>query len=199
MTRRLRSLLLVDDEVVVLRGWKLQLGIRQLDVFVATDRATAVAHAEQHDIDLAVVDQRLGADRGVEVISAVRAIRRESSSVLTSAQLETRDVWEAGSVGAKCMQKPHDIRVLVDLIEAGKEIPMPLLTPTEASIETVLKLHIGRVLLLHGNNVTEAAKSLGMTRRGMQKRLRKEGCGDADDHAATFAAAATRSSSRPQH
>lgn len=175
MTRHVHSLLLVDDNPIVLRGWRSQLRARTVEVFTATDRASSVAHVEQRSIDVAIVDQRLGSERGSDVISDILAVQPAIRAVLTSAELTVRDIAEAGRLGVEFFEKPDKIVDLVDLVESGAELPTPELIPMHHSIDMVVHFQILRVLKSKNNNLSEAAETLGLSRRGLQKKLRKRG------------------------
>jgi ActR/RegA family two-component response regulator len=128
-------------------------------------------------VDLAIVDQRLGCDRGSDVIAKLIEIDAAITAVLTSADLRHEDAYSAGRLGVRYCAKPSDLGALIAGIEAGIEVSSGSdgVPTEELTLEAIERRHVDRVLQHTGNNITRAAALLGLSRFGLQQKLRKLG------------------------
>src|SRR5215813_3064522 len=96
--RSIRTILLVDDDPQLLNAWKRGAGRRT--VFEAKDSATALKIAEEEDLDLAVVDLRLGNESGIELIRDLREEDSDLKLVLCSGYVSVATAVNAMRAGA---------------------------------------------------------------------------------------------------
>ena len=171
---RIRSVLLVDDDERLLRAWSAQLGTDR-SVVHATNHVGALARAAEQRIDLAVVDQRLGLECGSDVIEALLAADPNTFVIMTGAYLSARDVHTAGRLDVEFLQKPFNLRLVVDAVERGDDLATVMSEPAQLTLEAAQRRHIELVMSLVGNNVTRAAKVLKISRVGLQNKRRKLG------------------------
>jgi ActR/RegA family two-component response regulator len=171
---RMRSVLLVDDDERLLRAWTTQLGTER-SVVHATNHTEALACSTRQRIDLAVVDQRLGPERGTDVIEALLAADPNMFVIMTGAYLSARDVHTAGRLQVEFLQKPFNIRLVLDAVEQGNDLATVVSEPTQLTLEAAERRHIELVMSLVGHNVTHAAKMLKISRVGLQNKRRKLG------------------------
>jgi DNA-binding NtrC family response regulator len=170
---RISSVLLVDDDELLLRAWSAQLGSGR-SVICATNATEALACAAQQRIDLAVVDQRLGTERGSDVIEALLASNPTMFVIMAGAHLSARDIHTAGRLHIEFLQKPFNVRIVADAVERGAELST-VSEPDQLTLEAAERRHIELVLSLMGRNVTRAAKALAISRVGLQNKRRKFG------------------------
>lgn len=173
--RSIRNVLLVDDDPQLLSAWKRGAArVRGVTVFDASDAGTARKLASDEDIDLAVVDLRLGEESGIELIRELRKKHPDVKLALCSGYLSVATAVNAMRAGADTVLfKPvgftEILRRFEDSAKDEKEGGIEP-TPTLARAEWE---HIMRVLADCNGNVTLAAERLDIARSTLQRRLRK--------------------------
>ena len=112
-------ILVVDDDVTLLRTLQLNLRTRRYDVDAVTTGSEALAAAAQRTPDLAIVDLGLPDMDGLEVISQLR--RRSSMPILVlSARTEPSDKVAALDAGSDDhISKPFGMEELLARVRAG--------------------------------------------------------------------------------
>ena len=171
--RSIRNVLVVDDDETLLNSWRRTIS-RERHVATASDPVTARALAENQGFDLAIIDLRLGASSGIELI---RQLKRDKNAeifiVLCSGYLSVATAVAGVRAGADIVVfKPITFREILANIDKHDQDAVPDLndTPTLARAEWE---HIMRVLADCNGNVSQAAKRLGIYRSSLQRRLRK--------------------------
>lgn len=172
-----RGLLLAEDDAVFARVMARALHARGFEVRVAADARAALADARAHRPGYAVVDLKLGADSGLALIPALRAVVPDMRVLLLTGYASIATAVEAIKRGAHdYLAKPVDADAVVHALLADDDTD-----PDEASDvpETPLALrrleweHIQRTLAECGGNISETARRLGMHRRTLQRKLEK--------------------------
>jgi len=177
---QLKTVLLVDDHEPTLRAWVRAFKRKspQRIVLQATNGETALALAKATSIEVAIVDQRLGIERGAEVARRLKTMCASLHVILTSCDVTIADVLDAQALGADIVGKVPDWTDVVETIERRGDLNAFQTHPTFDSrhdLEAVTKDHVLFVMALHGNNISKAAASLGISRTGLQKMLAKWG------------------------
>ncbi|MFN7292022.1 MAG: response regulator transcription factor, partial [Pirellula sp.] len=127
--------------------------------------------------DLAVVDLRMPGRTGLTVIADLKAIKSDVKVLILSGFGSIATAIDAIRLGAiNFLPKPADADDIlsafkrggseVDVAESNEEIPVPTLAQAEWE-------HIHRVLADCEQNISEAARRLGIHRRSLQRKLRK--------------------------
>jgi two-component system response regulator RegA len=173
--------LLIDDDDVLLRTLARSLERRDQKVSTATDRSSAMLAARANNPQRIVLDLKLGADNGLNLISELKAVLPRARIVLLTGYASIATAVEAIRRGAwNYLPKPIDLPSLL----AAFEVPAPQQDePPEALAEDRVSLkqleweHIQRVLAEYGGNVSAAARALGMYRRTLQRKLGKKAPG----------------------
>jgi thiosulfate reductase/polysulfide reductase chain A len=112
------------------------------EVSIFTEEDQAIAHAENHPVDLAILDIKLKKMSGVEVLSRLRDIDPDIRVIMLTGYPTLETAREAMSLGAyEYLIKPIDIeeleRKVADVIEAGdKKARKSPTTRPEALIDT---------------------------------------------------------------
>lgn len=163
------TLLLVDDDEAFRTRLARALADRGFAVSTAQGFEDALAKAAETP-EYAVVDLRMPGRSGLELLKALRE-RDPNTRVLVLTgygSIPTAvEATRAGAVGY--LSKPADADEVVRAL-TGQESSGAIETPTLARAEWE---YIHRVLADSGDNVSEAARRLGIHRRSLQRKLQK--------------------------
>ena len=172
-------LLLAEDDAVFARVLARALEARGFKVTPAASAVEALAAAKSRQFDYAVIDLKLGEDNGLELIPALRATLPGIRMLLLTGYASIATAVEAIKRGAHdYLAKPVDADAVVRAL-LGHDPTHVVRDHTPDVPETPLALprleweHIQRTLHECGDNVSEAARRLGMHRRTLQRKLAK--------------------------
>ena len=166
-----RVVLVVDDDPTLLSAYELALR-HDYQVVTARDSAHAIALAREHQPELAIVDLRLGAESGLELIPELKREHPRMMVMLVTGCGSIEVAVQAMRAGADdVVAKPVRGRELIRRIERSPASPAEAPTPTLAMAEWE---HIHRVLADCNGNVSAAARKLGIYRSSLQRRLKKQ-------------------------
>lgn len=170
------SLLLVDDDSVFRGRLARAFRERGWDVRVAADYDEAMAQARADSPEHALVDLRMPGRSGLEVVRDLNAHDSSTQILVLTGYGSIATAVEAMRLGASgYLTKPADVDDILAAFERASQPPLTnapeLNAPSLARTEWE---HIQRVLADCGNNVSEAARRLGMHRRSLQRKLRKD-------------------------
>lgn len=175
-------ILLIDDDTVFSAVLARALGSRGFDVQVAANGPAALALAHSHAPEYIVLDLKLGAESGLALIPQLLAARRSARILLLTGYASIATAVEAIKRGAHdYLAKPVDADQVVQALlgEGGSATGedadedgnlLDVRTPPLRRLEWE---HIQRVLTECDNNVSEAARRLGLHRRTLQRKLAK--------------------------
>lgn len=172
----LHRVVLIDDDTVFSSVLARALGARGFTVETAADGARAVSLVREHAPDYAVLDLKLGAESGLALIPELLAARPGLRILLLTGYASIATAVEAIKRGAHdYLAKPVDAdQVVAALLGEGggedDEAPLEVHTPPLKRLEWE---HIQRVLAECDNNISEAARRLGLHRRTLQRKLAK--------------------------
>lgn len=169
-----RSVLIVDDDPVLLRTMAREFERLGWQVSTANDVFSAVAKARAERPEVILVDLILGDHSGLELIEDFRLDAPGARIILMTGSATVSSAVTAMKLGAHdYVEKPAS----VDAIVAA--VVRPCHRPTEstghASLDESERAHIDRVLGECEGNISEAARRLKMHRRSLQRKLRKSG------------------------
>jgi two-component system response regulator RegA len=171
-----RRLLLVDDDETFRARLARALGDRGLEVRAAGDAAAALAEAQRARPDFAVVDLKMPGTSGLDLVPELVALAPSVRVVVLTGYGSIASAVEAMHRGAHhYLSKPADADEIIAALEgsaskAPAPMPSPSPSPTLARAEWE---HMSRILADVGGNVSEAARRLGITRRTLQLKLKK--------------------------
>jgi two-component system, response regulator RegA len=165
------TLLVVDDDGAFRDRLARALSDRGFQVSTAADADQALARAEEAP-EYAVVDLKMPGRSGLEVLRALRS-RDPATRVLMLTGYGTIptaiEATREGAVGY--LTKPADADEVVRALTGQESSPAPLEdTPTLARAEWE---YIHRVLADCDQNISAAARRLGLHRRSLQRKLQK--------------------------
>jgi two-component system, response regulator RegA len=173
--RIIRSVLVIDDDPRVLAALARSFGV-QRKVFTATSSEEAATVARRERPDLAVVDMRLGAISGIDVVRMLKPEMPSTTFAIISGYLTIDATVAAVHAGADIVAtKPIRGKEILRRAEAGEydtvDEEEDVYTPTLAEAEAE---HIARVMTDCKGNISEAARRLGIYRSSLQRKLRKQ-------------------------
>jgi two-component system response regulator RegA len=168
---RLSSILVVDDDPVLLSALARDLRGRGLEVLAAGTPEEALKQARAYRPDCALVDLCLGDESGIELLRMLKAELPDLLVLLLTGQGAVQNAVDAFHGGAiDFLQKPIGGNDLAEAIERAVERAQGAQGATLARAEFE---HINRVLQECNGNVSEAARRLGIHRRSLQRKLQK--------------------------
>jgi two-component system response regulator RegA len=175
MTEADRSLLLVDDDLAFCTVLSRALQHRGFAAAHAQGAGAALAQARTRPPAYAVLDIKIGADSGLDLIAPLLALRPQMRIVMLTGYASIPTAVEAIRRGAgNYLCKPVD----ADMVAAAlaEEASSPVAELDELRPLSLRRLeweHIQRVLAEHDGNISAAARTLGLHRRSLQRRLGK--------------------------
>lgn len=170
------SILLVDDTYVLRERLSIALQQRGFRVETAGNYDEAVDVFITRPTDLAVLDLRMPGRSGLELLRKLLSIRPETRILMLSgfgSIPASIDAVRAGAVNF--ISKPADADDILSAFIRGDEpsVPEGAIDFPAPSLARNEWEHIHRVLADCGNNISEAARRLGIHRRSLQRKLRK--------------------------
>jgi two-component system response regulator RegA len=168
-------LLLVDDDDVFRDRLAKALRQRNITVHTAAHAEAAEALMHVHTFTMAVIDLRMPKGSGLDVVQALAARQPAVRIVMLTGYGSIATAVEATRLGATAyLPKPADAD---DILRALASPPHPHTAPVLAdstpSLARVEWEHINRVLADCDNNLSEAARRLGIHRRSLQRKIQK--------------------------
>jgi two-component system response regulator RegA len=168
--------LIVDDDAVFRQRLCRAFRLRGWEAYEAGGGAQALEAACEFGPDLAVVDLRLAAESGLDVVRALRGLDATMSIFMLTGYGSIATALEAVKCGANdYLSKPVDAdQIIAAFTNGGRPDSAGARSqPSVPSLGRVEWEHIQRVLADCGGNVSQAAKLLGIHRRSLQRKLSK--------------------------
>lgn len=169
-----RRLLVVDDDDAFRESLMLEFEDRGYSVVGASDHRSALAAAATHRPHFAVVDLKLGGERGLEVVRDLMARNPDLCSVVLTGYASVATAVEAVKLGARhYLTKPCDPDDIEAAFERKEGDPTVEIADQPLSLARHEREYIEYVLAQSGGNISEAARRLGLHRQSLQRKLRK--------------------------
>ncbi len=168
-----QSILLVDDDRAFLTRLARAFETRGYDVRTAEGVPEGLAAIAADPPSFAVVDMRLGAGNGLEIVEALHERSPDTKAVVLTGYGNIATAVRAVKLGAvDYLAKPADADEIVAALHRtpGEKIELP---ENPMSADRVRWEHIQRVYELCERNVSETARRLSMHRRTLQRILAK--------------------------
>jgi DNA-binding NtrC family response regulator len=116
--RMKRSLLVVDDEQMILDAIKIIFEDMGFEVITTTNPAEGIAAAVARPFDLILTDIRMPVSNGAEIIEAIRAARPDARVLVITAFPNDPLVRRALDAGAiDILRKPFEIAKILDFLK----------------------------------------------------------------------------------
>jgi two-component system response regulator RegA len=172
-----RRLLLVDDDETFRVRLGRALAARGLEVATAADPAAALDELARARPDYAVVDLKMPGGSGLELVRELVARAPGVRAVVLTGYGSIASAVEALHLGAHhYLSKPADADEIIAALESDARVPVPerASPPPSPTLARAEWEHLSRILADCGGNVSEAARRLGITRRTLQLKLKKD-------------------------
>jgi two-component system response regulator RegA len=164
MAQRNRTVLIVDDDEIVLSALERYLRFRGFEVVTARDTPDALRQLREYDFDLAIVDLRLPTSSGIDLIRQVKRRQPKVKVALLSGYLSTMDAFEAARAGADVIvPKPIAPRELLKRLDHGMRSTNDTWDDTPSMRRAQRSLVTG-VIADCNNNLSHAARKLRVAR-----------------------------------
>lgn len=178
---RSRRILAIDDDEKILKIYDELLAQRGLVVTKCPDPTKVVALLKSNTYDAALLDIRMPALEGTDLLPLVKKVRPDLPVILVSAYCDKANAGYYHSLGAfDIVGKPFSSEVLVDTIaramEREERIPLVLtsLSLREARNQTYRKLILAALRKTNWNQV-KASELLGVSRYCLIRWMKKLG------------------------
>ncbi|HJU40238.1 MAG TPA: response regulator transcription factor [Tahibacter sp.] len=163
--------LLIDDDAVYARVLQRSLERRGVTLAIAHAAREALELARQAPPDFALVDLKLGAESGLNLIAPLRALRADMRIILVTGYASVATAVEAIKRGAdNYLPKPVTAEALLRALHDDAPLEE---TETMTPLSRLEWEHIAQAMQACDGNVSAAARLLGMHRRSLQRKLAK--------------------------
>jgi two-component system response regulator RegA len=168
-------LLLIEDDALLRERLARAFAARGFDVRQAADVSDAETAATADIPEFVVLDLRMPGGNGLDLIPKLLAVDPATKIVVLTGYGSVATAIEAVRRGAvHYLTKPADADEIVAAFSRDGEPSDAASTPLQPmSLDRVEWEHINRVLVDCDNNISEAARVLGMHRRSLQRKLAK--------------------------
>lgn len=165
--------LIADDDPTFLQVLERALVKRGFSVVTALNLASTLQQTQQQQFEKAIIDLKLGGDSGLYLIRELKQYQPDIEIVMLTGYSSISTAVEAIKLGAtNYLCKPADVQ---DILAAftGQTNTTIEADYTPHSIERLEWEHIQKVLQENEGNISATARSLGMHRRTLQRKLQK--------------------------
>ncbi|MFT4626201.1 MAG: two-component system response regulator RegA [Myxococcota bacterium] len=172
--RSVKKLLVVDDDDAFRESMELEFQDRGYQVLTANDHRAALGLAAVHRPQYAVIDLRLGGERGLQVLSDLVERLPTIRAVVLTGYGSVATAVEAIKLGARhYLTKPCDPEAIEQAFHADQGDPNVVVPERPPSLARHEREYIEYVLASTSGNISEAARRLGLHRQSLQRKLRK--------------------------
>ena len=166
--------LLVDDDSAFTTVLSRVLQRRDNQVHCAANKLQAISCCEQTDIDRVILDLKLEQESGLSILTAIREHQPSIEILILTGYSSISTAVEAIKLGAiNYLCKPASADEVLTAFEPSQTIVDKSLHSSPPSINRLEWEHIQRVLADNNGNISATARSLGMHRRTLQRKLQK--------------------------
>jgi two-component system response regulator RegA len=170
-----QTLLLVDDDPAFLQVMARALEKRGFEVSSAETADEAIALAREHAPAYALVDLKLAESSGLDLVPELAALDPGMVIVvLTGYASITTAVTAIKRGAANYLAKPVTVDEVLSALGEKASVPETGEDYSPMSVERLEWEHIQKVLQENDGNISATARSLGMYRRTLQRKLAKK-------------------------
>lgn len=170
----LPSLLVVDDDLTFCEVLAASLRKRGFAVSTAHDVASAHRTAERDPPEYVVLDLKMPGESGLALVQRLKALDDHTRIVVLTGYASIATAVEAIKLGAvHYLTKPADADEILQAFRrdsGNADVPVDDQRP---SVDRLEWEYIQQVLEACGGNISATARSLGMHRRTLQRKLQK--------------------------
>lgn len=169
-----RRFLVVDDDVTFCEVLERALVRRGYKAEVAHNAEQALKQVAKFQPTHAVVDLKLGEDSGLHLIKPLLEMSKGVKVVVLTGYGSIPTAVQAIKEGAvNYLAKPADVDGILAAFEKAEVAPVLEAETPAMSLKRMEWEHIQRILDEHDGNISATARSLGMHRRTLQRKLQK--------------------------
>ncbi len=169
-----KTLLIVDDDTTFSSILSRALTRRGYQVVTAETAAAAVDLCKQHQPHQAVVDLKLETESGLNILPQLKEINPDIQMLILTGYSSISTAVEAIKMGAiNYLCKPAGVDDILAAFGNTKPNPAMSIKETPPSVDRLEWEHIQKVLAENNGNISATARSLGMHRRTLQRKLLK--------------------------
>ncbi|HRE89101.1 MAG TPA: response regulator [Myxococcota bacterium] len=178
MSDESRTILIVDDDERLRERLVRAMKDRGLEASGAPDVESALALARVESPELAVIDLRMPGRGGLDLVKELLAIDPTTRVVVLTGYGSIATAIEAMRLGAiHYLQKPANTDEILAAFERGPTPPDAMHDEPTHEVPSLARVeweHIQRVMQDCNNNISQAARLLGLHRRSLQRKLMKD-------------------------
>jgi len=166
--------LIVDDDRVHTQILERALTRRGFSVQTAADLTEAKELAQRYNFAKAIVDLKLGSDSGLALIHTLKTLQPELLIVMLTGYSSISTAVDAIKLGAThYLCKPADADEILAAFSHTQQDEITTADYTPISVGRLEWEHIQKILQENNGNISATARSLGMYRRTLQRKLQK--------------------------
>lgn len=168
-----KSILIIDDDTVFLSVLSDALNKRGYQTATAENINTLKTLLDEGIFDFAVVDLKIDKESGLDCVTLLKQHNIDIRILILTGYSSIATAVAAIKLGAydyAC--KPLDADEILSILE-GEKLVVSEIAEDPVSIDRLQWEHIQRVLEANEGNISETARSLGMHRRTLQRKLQK--------------------------
>lgn len=173
-----RTILIVDDEERLRERLVRAMKDRGLEAVGAPDVESALTLARADSPELAVVDLRMPGRGGLDLVRELLAIDPTTRIVVLTGYGSIATAIEAMRLGAvHYLQKPANTDEILAAFDRDPAAPDAALDQPHHEVPSLARVeweHIQRVMQDCNQNISQAARLLGLHRRSLQRKLMKD-------------------------
>lgn len=175
MTNSAATLLIIDDDRIFADTLARSIDKRGYKTFVANTSDQALKLVKEIEIDQIVLDMKLAETSGLKLLPQLLSAQPGIRVVILTGYSSISTAVEAIKLGAtNYICKPCDANEVLLAFEQTAGNPQAELPAKPPSVNRLEWEHIQRVLQENKGNISATARSLGMHRRTLQRKLQKK-------------------------
>lgn len=171
-----QSFLIIDDDEMLRMRLARAMESRGFRVFMAADYDEAISLLQNVSPEFAVLDLKMPGRSGLEVLEKMVELSPKTKTVVVTGYGSITTAVEAVRMGAfNYLTKPTDAEEILGAL-SGETFEHHSQDKPNYKPQTLAESeweHIHRVLTDCGDNISEAARQLGIPRRTLQRKLKK--------------------------
>ncbi|WP_438951522.1 response regulator transcription factor [Porticoccus sp.] len=169
-----RYLLIVDDDATFTRILGRAMGRRGYLVLTACNASEALDLCRQYNPRRAVVDLKLECESGLHLLPKLIQLNAQLEVLILTGYSSISTAVEAIKLGAlNYLCKPASVEDILAAFDTDATPGAIGISESPPSVERLEWEHIQRVLAENAGNISATARSLGMHRRTLQRKLQK--------------------------
>ena len=166
--------LIVDDDIAFCSVLERAITRRGFSTVIAHDGNKALETAENYQPSHAIIDLKLANESGLHLIEPLLQLKEDMKIVVLTGYGNIPTAVQAVKAGAiNYLAKPVDVDTLLAAFDTVTEEQFEAAHTQPMSLRRLEWEHIQRVLNENKGNISATAKSLGMHRRTLQRKLQK--------------------------